>query len=93
MKTLSYDTEGSPIGPNPWLDDHYTIREGIYTWWSEMDCPSAITIAVMAPEFSPSERAGQCLIWDEERETYAMFSEGGVMLMEYAKIPERCAKR
>ncbi|MBQ1203144.1 MAG: hypothetical protein IIX61_04985 [Loktanella sp.] len=75
-KFLRYDINGHRNGPNPWLYDHYTFREILFAGWGAVDCPSAITLAELAPEFSPSERSGMCLFWDKDEETYIGFSDG-----------------
>lgn len=41
-----------------------------------MDCPFAITMAKLDPEFSSVERSLSCLYWDEEAETFTGFGEG-----------------
>jgi hypothetical protein len=74
--SLEYDLNGHPSGPNPWLYDNYTFREIFFSGWGEIDCPSAITMARLAPEFSPAERSNLCLFWDEENETFTGFGEG-----------------
>lgn len=73
---LPYDINGHWSGPNPWLFDNYTFREIFFSGWGNIDCPSAITITQLAPEFSPKERAELCLFWDDEKETYTGFGEG-----------------
>lgn len=74
--TLEYDVNGHWSGPNPWLYDDYTFREIFFSGWGEFDCPSAITMANLAPEFSTAERSLSCLYWDEEAETFTGFGEG-----------------
>jgi hypothetical protein len=74
--TLEYDVNGHWSGPNPWLFDNYTFREIFFSGWGELDCPSAITMANLAPEFSSAERSLSCLYWDDEAETFTGFGEG-----------------
>ena len=76
--TLEYDINGHWSGPNPWLHDdgQMTFREALFGGWRKVDCPSAITLQKLAPEFTPDERANLCLFWDKETETYTGFSEG-----------------
>lgn len=74
--TLEYDINGHWSGPNPWLYDNYTFREIFFSGWGEVDCPSAITLAEVAPEFLPAERSSLCLFWDEEGGTFTGFGEG-----------------
>lgn len=64
--TLTFDVEGHWSGPNPWLYEHYTLREILFGGWGEFDCPSPITLAHMTPEFTHKERAEHCLIWDKQ---------------------------
>lgn len=73
---LQYDLNGHWSGPNPWLYDVYTWREILFSGWGDIDCPSAITMAKLAPEFSPVERSELCLYWDKEEKTYTGFGEG-----------------
>lgn len=73
---LQYDLNGHQSGPNPWLYDNYTFREIFFSGWGEIDCPSAITMARLAPEFSPAERSNLCLFWDDENDTFTGFGEG-----------------
>lgn len=74
--TLEYDVNGHWSGPNPWLYDNYTLREIFFSGWGGFDCPSAITLVNLAPEFSSAERSLSCLYWDEEAETFTGFGEG-----------------
>ena len=53
-----------------------TFREAFFGGWRKADCPSAITLQKLAPEFTPKERASFCLFWDKEIQTYTGFSKG-----------------
>lgn len=75
---LEYDINSHWSGPNPWLSDpeHSTFREILFGGWRKVTCPAAITIAHLAPEFTPNERSEFCLFWDKEPKTYTGFSKG-----------------
>lgn len=91
---LDYDINGSTNGPNPWLYDNYTFREILFAGWSgSVGCPSSITLAYLAPEFSPKEREEFCLYWDKSNETYTGFSKGKRSSFGRCKNPKTVCQR
>tara|TARA_R100000687_G_scaffold77729_1_gene70449 strand:+ start:2791 stop:3507 length:717 start_codon:yes stop_codon:yes gene_type:complete len=93
QRTISYDINGHWSGPNPWLYDHYTFREIFFGDWGAVTCPSAITLATIAPELTPKEKAAHCLVWNKEDETYSGFSKGERNAFGACKNPKTVCER
>ncbi len=93
MVKLNFDQNGHWSGPNPWLNEEYTYREWIFGGGGATECPSAITLAHLAPDFLPTERAKLCLVWDDELETYTAFADGERNAYGICKDPRTFCER
>lgn len=91
--SIDYDLNAHWSGPNPWLYEHYTMREILLSGWGDITCPSAITMAHLAPEILPNERADLCLIWDDEANTYLGFANGARDAYGICKDPKTVCER
>lgn len=75
-------------GTDP-VKDNRSLRERLRGAHKGLDCPTFITLRYLTPELDDAQRGPFCLVWDEERKTYAGFAEGDRDAYLQCKEPTR----
>lgn len=69
------------------LYQNYTFREIFFGGTEKITCPAFVSLRLMTPDLSDSERSVFCLYYDEEQDTIVGFSEGERDAYLICKVP------